>query len=72
MPSRYTSESSLARDANELIKKLGIQRKEVSIENPFESYLHLLRPHFKKMPVDCSEENLQARIRGMLLMALIQ
>lgn len=69
MPSRYTSASSLT-DANKLIKNLGIHHKEISIENPFQGYLDLLKPHFKKMPADLTEENLQARIRGMILMAL--
>lgn len=68
MPSRYSSQES-TRDAIKLAKKLGIQYKEISIEEPFESYLNLLGPHFEGKESDLTEENLQARIRGMLLMS---
>jgi NAD+ synthase (glutamine-hydrolysing) len=69
MPSRFTAAESL-RDAQTLAQKLGIEYREMSIEAPFESYLNLLAPSFAGKPVDVTEENLQARIRGMLLMAL--
>lgn len=69
MPSRYTSESSRA-DAAILVKNLGIPYEEISIEGPFVSYLELLEPHFLNKKPDLTEENLQARIRGMILMAL--
>lgn len=68
MPSRFSSKES-SRDAKQLAHKLGVQYKEISIEEPFESYLHLLAPHFEGKDTDITEENLQARIRGMLLMA---
>lgn len=68
MPSRYSSPES-SRDAALLAQKLGIQHREISIEAPFESYLQVLAPSFKGYPVDITEENLQARIRGMLLMS---
>jgi NAD+ synthase (glutamine-hydrolysing) len=68
MPSRYSSAES-ARDAEVLACKLGIEYREISIEAPFESYLRLLEPEFAGRPPDVTEENLQARIRGMLLMA---
>jgi NAD+ synthase (glutamine-hydrolysing) len=69
MPSRYSTSHS-REDAEKLADKLGIMHKEISIEPPFESYLSILGPHFNGKPADITEENLQARIRGMLLMAL--
>lgn len=69
MPSRYTGKGSI-KDAEELAKNLGISFQKISIEQPFESYLTLLQPNFKGKKSDATEENLQARIRGMILMAL--
>ena len=69
MPSRYSSEGSRI-DAEQLAKNLGIEYKVISIEKPFSSYLELLNPFFDHRPADSTEENLQARIRGMILMAL--
>jgi NAD+ synthase (glutamine-hydrolysing) len=69
MPSRFSSESSI-QDAQQLATALGIECKEIAIEAPFESYLTLLTPHFQGKALDVTEENLQARIRGMILMAL--
>ena len=57
-------------DALQLASNLGIETYEVSIEGPFKSYLELLAPFFKKNSPDATEENMQARIRGMILMAL--
>ncbi|MFQ5729781.1 MAG: NAD+ synthase [Waddliaceae bacterium] len=68
MPSRYSSESGMI-DSTQLINNLGIQSKTISIEKPFQCYLDLLEPHFEGRPFDTTEENLQARIRGMILMA---
>lgn len=69
MPSRYSSEGSIT-DAEELAKNLGIEFKIISIEEPFKAYLELLNPYFEGKAPDTTEENLQARIRGMILMAL--
>lgn len=69
MPSRYSTESSF-QDAEGLIQNLGIKKLEISIEKPFQTYLDLLQPHFQGHPPDATEENLQARIRGTLLMAI--
>lgn len=69
LPSRYSSAGSL-RDAQTLADNLGISFKVISIEEPFSAYLSLLTPHFDGKQVDATEENLQARIRGMILMAL--
>jgi len=69
MPSPYTRGGSKS-DAKTLAERLGIHFKEVSIEPPFDSFLELLGPHFDGKEVDITEENLQARIRGILLMAM--
>lgn len=68
MPSRYSSPSSIT-DAMRLINKLGIAYDQVSIESLFEAYLDVLTPHFSNKDPDTTEENIQARIRGMILMA---
>jgi NAD+ synthase (glutamine-hydrolysing) len=69
MPSRYSSKESV-KDAELLASHLGIEFRQVPIEEPFESYLGLLKPHFLGRGLDVTEENLQARIRGMILMAI--
>lgn len=69
MPTRYSSDHSLE-DAKRLAGNLGIHFIPISIEKVFQAFLEILRPHFKNMPEDLTEENLQPRIRGTLLMAL--
>ncbi len=69
LPSRYSSRSS-REDAQQLAERLGIECIEIPIEQPFQTYLDLLHPHFKHKPEDVTEENLQSRIRGMIMMAL--
>ena len=69
MPSRYSSEGSVS-DAYALAKTLGIECRTIPIEKPFESFLDLLAPSFQGKDPDVTEENLQARIRGMILMAI--
>lgn len=68
MPSRYSAKESM-RDAELLAKNLGINREQFSIEQPFCAYLDLLAPFLKEKGEDVTEENIQARIRGMILMA---
>lgn len=68
MPSRFSSEHSFE-DAKALVDRLGVEWVELPIEGPFQAYLDLLEPYFQGKPYDAAEENLQARIRGMLLMA---
>lgn len=68
MPSRYSSEES-SKDAALLAERLGIRFLEIPIEAPFNSYLQLLNSNFAEKTAGVVEENLQARIRGMLLMA---
>jgi NAD+ synthase (glutamine-hydrolysing) len=69
MPSPITSTES-RRDAYAVAKNLGIAVDDLPIAAPMDAYLEILAPHFKGRPRDLTEENLQARIRGMLLMAL--
>lgn len=69
MPSRYTSEASIE-EAAKLVNNLRIRYRHIPIEGPFQSYLDLLNPYFEGKKSDATEENLQARIRGMILMAL--
>lgn len=69
MPSRFSSPETMA-DAHQLAKQLRMPTREISIEGPFESFLEVLKPQFAGMSWDITEENLQARIRGTILMAL--
>lgn len=69
MPSRYTAGISLA-DAAEMATGLGVRYREIGIEPLFEGFIDALSETFSGLPQDLTEENLQARIRGTLLMAL--
>lgn len=69
MPSRYSSEGSVD-DARALAANLGIRFDVVPIEGPFASFLTALNPLFEGAAPDVTEENIQARIRGVYLMAL--
>lgn len=68
MPSRYTSQGTL-RDAQKVCKNLRIKCYTLAIDEIFDCYLNALQPFFKHTQRDKTEENLQARIRGNLLMA---
>jgi NAD+ synthase (glutamine-hydrolysing) len=68
LPSRYSSEGSVA-DARALANALGLSLQLLSIEQIFGSFLSTLAPVFGDRPPDITEENIQARIRGTLLMA---
>jgi len=68
MPTRYTSQRSIEY-ATALAKNLGITLHVVSIDEIYQSYLDTLANYFKGMPADVTEENIQARIRGNILMA---
>jgi NAD+ synthase (glutamine-hydrolysing) len=68
MPSRYTASMS-NEDATLLAERLGIHFHTIAIEPIFQSYLLALEPIFRGRKPDVTEENLQARIRGTLLMA---
>jgi NAD+ synthase (glutamine-hydrolysing) len=69
MPSRYSSDATRG-DAGRLAESLGIDFREIAIEPMVEAYTGALREHFAGREDDLTEENLQARIRGTLLMAL--
>lgn len=69
MPSRFSAAISLD-DAMEQIKALQVSHSVLSIEPAFKSILDTLEPHFQNTAFDVTEENIQARIRGLLLMAL--
>ena len=69
MPSQFSSRES-REDALALAKNLGIHFLEIPIQQTFDSYLNTLRSEFARTKQDVTEENLQARIRGNLLMAL--
>jgi NAD+ synthase (glutamine-hydrolysing) len=69
MPSQYSSRES-CEDAYTLANNLGIRILEVPIQQAFEAYLRTMRGIFAKTKQDVTEENLQARIRGNILMAL--
>ena len=69
MPSQYSSTGSL-KDARELTDNLGIKLLTIPIKHIFQEYLAELAPTFGDAPPNVAEENLQARIRGNLLMAI--
>jgi NAD+ synthase (glutamine-hydrolysing) len=69
MPSRYTAAMS-REDAREEARALSVRYTEIPIDALFEAYRASLSNEFAELPMDTTEENLQARIRGTLLMAL--
>ncbi len=69
MPSRFSSEHSKT-DASDLAKRLGIRFETIPIEAVFEAYLETLGPIFEGTEPGVAEENIQARIRGAILMAI--
>lgn len=69
MPFRYTSEMSI-HDAKEQAELLGVEFDIVSIEPMFDSFMAQLSPMFEGTAVDTTEENLQARCRAVILMAM--
>jgi NAD+ synthase (glutamine-hydrolysing) len=68
LPSRYSSQGSRD-DAGLLAENLGVELHSLSIEGMFQAGLQTLAPVFKGRAADVTEENIQARIRGLLLMA---
>ena len=69
MPSPYTADISWI-DARDMASRLGVRYEEMSIVPEFEAFIASLEKDFEGYPPDTTEENLQARIRGTLLMAL--
>jgi NAD+ synthase (glutamine-hydrolysing) len=69
MPSRYTADISQI-DARDMVKRLGVDYREIAIADLASSFDQVLAPIFAGRAPDATEENIQARLRGMLLMAL--
>lgn len=69
LPYRYTSEASL-KDAKDCAERLGVRYDIVSIGNPVDDALTELAPIFDNRPADLAEENIQSRMRGVVLMAV--
>lgn len=69
MPSPYSSGGSVD-DSRNLADNLGIRFDNIPISNLYQSYLETLQPIFAERPMDLTEENIQARIRGNLLMSV--
>ncbi|EPZ17043.1 NAD synthetase [Thauera terpenica 58Eu] len=69
MASPYTAQMSLD-DSREMVARLGVRYDEIPIEPAMQVFAQLLEAQFAGLPADTTEENLQSRIRGMILMAL--
>ncbi len=69
MPSRYTADMSIE-DAEEEARNLGVKFSVIPIEEPFKAFLGSLEEEFRGLPADTTEENIQARCRGVILMAV--
>lgn len=69
LPSRFSSEHSV-NDAVQLAKNFGMPYDIIHIEKAFNSFEDTLQPFFKNLPFNVAEENMQARARGVILMAL--
>jgi NAD+ synthase (glutamine-hydrolysing) len=69
MPSQYTADISWI-DARDMAERLKVRYEEIAIKPMFDAFLEALAPNFATTKPDTSEENIQARIRGTLLMAL--
>jgi NAD+ synthase (glutamine-hydrolysing) len=69
MPGPFSSEASV-KDALDISQNLGIEPLLIPINDIYDSYLRTLRSEFKGLPFNSTEENIQARVRGNILMAL--
>ena len=69
MPSEFTADMSL-QDAEAMAERLKVRYSELPIKLAFDAFLRTLSEEFDDLPLDTTEENIQARIRGTLLMAL--
>jgi NAD+ synthase (glutamine-hydrolysing) len=69
LPSRFSSDHSI-NDSIALCQNLGVKVDKISIEEPFEAFLGVLGEHFKGLPFNLAEENMQARSRAVILMAM--
>ncbi len=69
MPSRFSSDHSVS-DSEKLCLALGVEHRTIAIEPGHQAFLDMLAPSFEGLAEDTTEENLQSRIRGVLMMAL--
>jgi NAD+ synthase (glutamine-hydrolysing) len=69
MPSQFTAQISLS-DARDMAARLGVRYDEIPIGRAFDAFVQTLAPQFEGLAWDTTEENLQARARGVILMAL--
>jgi len=69
MPSRYTSQDSLD-DAEQCAQLLNVSYETIPIEKAADTFADMLRPNFAGRPPDTAEENIQSRIRGLILMGI--
>ncbi len=69
MPSKFSSDHSV-NDSVKMVQNLGSPHKIISIEEPFNAFLGILNPHFEGLEFNVAEENMQARSRAVILMAL--
>jgi NAD+ synthase (glutamine-hydrolysing) len=69
MPSRYTADMS-NQDAALQAEHLGVKHRTIPIEPAFQAFLGMLAEEFRGLPMDVTEENIQARCRGIILMAI--
>jgi len=69
MPSQYSSDHSIS-DSKLLCQNLGIENKTIGIKDIYDEFMEKLEPHFQNKPDNIAEENIQSRIRGVLLMAM--
>jgi NAD+ synthase (glutamine-hydrolysing) len=69
MPSQFTADISWL-DSRDMVQRLGVRYDELPIKPVFDGFLATLAQEFRGLPWDATEENIQARIRGTLLMAL--
>lgn len=69
LPSQFSSGHSVS-DSEQLCANLGIKADKIAIEAPFQALLQSVQPYFKDLPFGIAEENIQARTRAIILMAL--
>ena len=69
LPSRFSSDHSI-KDAVDLAHNLGCEHEIITIEDSFQAVEHSLKPAFHNLPFNITEENIQARLRAVILMAL--
>ena len=69
LPSEFSSDHSIS-DSLQLVENLKMPHDTIPIKKAFDTFSEILEPYFKGLPFNIAEENLQARIRGVILMAL--